>query len=304
MTDYYTVLGVKRGCSDDNIKKAYHKLAMKWHPDKHMQNTEVNKKKAEEKFKEINKAYEILGNPEKKEHYDQTGDDDFAGTTGYQYSGANDAFSNFFSTFGTDSFGFGIPGGFNGKNVHVNFNTGHKPSFFEEKDDGPKKDEPVNIDLNITLDELYNGCTKRMKISRKVYTSRPVKSETEILTVEVKPGWKEGTKITFDNKGDIRSGREPADVIFTIKQKPHDVYERDENDLIMTLDITVKDVTYGFSKEIIALDGTPLNVSLSKKSIPSSNYVYKMSGKGMPIRKDGKIVRYGDLLIKFNINFK
>src|SRR5579872_6113674 len=108
--DYYEILGVDRDCSEAEIKKAYRKLAMDYHPDKHMQDTPEDKKIAEDKFKEINKAYEILGDEDKRQRYDQLGGDEFAGDNGFQFTNPNDVFNSFFQTFGqsfgTQNFGF------------------------------------------------------------------------------------------------------------------------------------------------------------------------------------------------------
>ena len=88
--DYYKILGVDKKCTDDNIKKSYRKLAMLWHPDKHVNDSEKDKKIAEDKFKEINNAYEILGNVEKRRQYDQFGDNVFTNSNnsnnGYKFN--------------------------------------------------------------------------------------------------------------------------------------------------------------------------------------------------------------------------
>lgn len=174
----------------------------------------------------------------------------------------------------------------------------------EEEYEEAKKDETVFVDVNVSLEDLYNGVTKKMKISRKVHAGNKVRNETEILTIDIKPGWKEGTKITFNNKGDVNPGTEPADMVFVIKQKPHDVFTRMDNDLLTTLDVSAKEVASGFEKVIQDIEGEEVVIKLKKKEIPDSSYIHKIVGRGMPIRKEGKIIGRGDMLVGFNIKFK
>lgn len=331
--DYYKLLGVEKNCSDNDIKKAYRKLAMIWHPDKHINDADSDKKKAEEKFKQINKAYEILGNTEKRKQYDQFGENAFSGSSGYQFNAPNDIFNTFFKSFGN---GFDISelcglGGRNG--VFINGRTGHKihvenmfnrhnnafhnangprahmqREFFNNDSDDDfeeaKKDDTVFVDLNVSLEELYHGVTKKMKISRKVHAGNRTKSETEILTVDVKPGWKEGTKITFNNKGDVNPGTEPADMVFVIKQKPHDVWTRDGADLVIHLDTTSNEIVNGFERTIMDICGEKVVIKMKKNQIPDSSYVHVVKDHGMPIRKEGKIIGRGNMIVMFNVKFK
>lgn len=322
--NYYKTLGLEKKCTDDDIKKAYRKLAMIWHPDKHTQDSDIDKKKAEDKFKEINRAYEILGSAEKRKQYDQFGENAFSGSSGYQFNNPNDLFNDFFKSFGAGGFdvsnlsGFGKKGGIfvdprSGQKIHVNIGNmfNHHRNHMMDQDDEDdneykeaKKDETVFVDVGLSLEDLYNGVTKKMKISRKVHAGNKVRNETEILSIDVKPGWKEGTKITFNNKGDVNPGTEPADMVFVIKQKPHDVFTRIDNDLKVIVDVTAKEVSSGFEKTLVDITGEELIIKLKKKEIPDSTYVHKIPGRGMPIRKEGKIVGRGDMLVGFNIKFK
>jgi DnaJ homolog subfamily B member 4 len=317
--DYYEILGVKRECTESEIKKAYRKLAMEYHPDKHMQDSLEDKKNSEDKFKEINKAYEILGDQQKRKRYDQFGDEEFSNARGYQFNNASDVFNSFFQSFGSDGFQFGGPGMSNGQRIHIKLgNQSRMPNgipngfssgmfggdmFGNSDEEVITKDKPVTVDLNLTLEELYNGCSKKMKISRTIYTGHTNKKENEIITIDVKSGWKAGTKITFNNKGDIHPNREPSDMIFIVKQKPHDVFTRDGNNLVTTLDITAKDIQTGIKREIVGIDGEKLSINIPKNIISDSNYVHKILKKGMPIRKEGKNIGRGDILIKFLIKF-
>ncbi len=322
-TDFYKTLGVERNCSEDDIKKSYRKLAMRWHPDKHSQESEENKKKAEEKFKEINQAYEILSNRDKRNKYDLLGDgDEFTQSEGFQFNNPNDIFNSFFQSFS----GQNNPlGGFDfdtdmfpqsmkqGQKIHINF--GGRRSFQDHTNNTSMqnkihtkqhivKTEPIYVDLFVSLEDLYHGITKKMKISRKIHTQSTVRDETEILSVDVKPGWKEGTKITFNNKGDVKPGTEPADIIFIVKEKPHPTFTRSNNDLITVTNITYKDAMHGFEKIIPGIESESTHNITVKNGMNSSEFIYKIPGKGMPIRKAGVITGHGDLLVKFNVIFK
>ena len=228
--DYYKILGVDKKCTDDKIKKSYRKLAMLWHPDKHVNDSEKDKKIAEDKFKEINNAYEILGNVEKRRQYDQFGDNVFTNNNnsnnGYKF---NDA-SNIFNTFFDNGFDFNHGTFPNyGQKIHINLGGNRQNNGYTRV---PVKDKTVFIDLPITLEDLYTGIIKKMKISRKKHINNTIITESEILSIDIKPGWKEGTKITFNNKGDVNIGSEPADIVFVIKYKPHSLFTRQDNNLI------------------------------------------------------------------------
>jgi len=329
---------------------------MRWHPDKHTNSSETNKKKAEDTFKEINQAYEILSDPEKRKKYDNTGEFVFPRDDGHKFNKPIDIFDAFFEMSGMNGLN-----SFNRTRTHhinigkkndpfVNFMQDFHTNFMnpnhlnrkqkildsdssdqdddhpssDQDDDHPssdrdedrvddhpssdrnedvKKDDPVYVDVNLSLEDLYNGTTKKMKIERKNNNGKRTKIETEIITIDVKPGWKEGTKITFHNKGDILPNVEQGDVIFVIRQKPHDRFTRESDDLVSAIDLTNKEAMKGFEKTIIGIDGTEHKISF-KKGIPCSNYVNRIENAGMPIRKNGQTVGHGDLLVRFNVVFK
>jgi DnaJ-class molecular chaperone len=221
--DYYKILGVSRTATDDEIKKAYRKLALKFHPDK-------NKNPgAEDKFKECSEAYEVLSDKKKREIFDLRGEEGLKGTPGgsghaggpeftYQYHGDPRAtFAQFFGTadpfasffgggsgdrmFGGDAMfdddifahlsgqrqagpGPGFPGAF--RSQSFNFNQGSPKK-------GKMQDPPIEHELYVTLDEVMKGCTKKMKIARMVMQADAShRKEEKILQINVKPGWKSG----------------------------------------------------------------------------------------------------------------
>ncbi|KAL5721040.1 hypothetical protein ACHQM5_013648 [Ranunculus cassubicifolius] len=173
--DYYKILQVDRNASDDDLKKSYRKLAMKWHPDKNPN----NKKEAEAKFKTISEAYD------------------------------------------------------------------------------------------------------------------------EILTIEIRPGWKKGTKITFPEKGNEQRGLIPSDLVFIIDEKPHGIYKRDGNDLVVTQKLSLVEALTGYTVQLTTLDGRSLTVPVN--SVISPSYEEIVKGEGMPIPKEPS--KRGNLRIKFNIKF-
>ena len=297
--DYYKILGIAKGASDDDIKKAYRKLALKYHPDK---NKEAS---AEEKFKEVAEAYEILSDAKKKEIYDKYGEEGLkmggngggGGQAGpspshgqsfsYTWSGdPNETFRMFFGNsnpfggfFGGGGGGAGneddddmigggggsFPGGFPpnmfrftqssfgggpggptaSSNMHQSMNNGQQS---QSSSMGKKKsqDPPIFHDLLVSLEDIASGTTKKMKISRKVLSGdgRSTYLEDKVLTIDIKPGWKAGTKITFPREGDQSPSTLPADIVFIIKDKPHQFFKRDGVDLIYTARISLREVSH------------------------------------------------------------
>jgi DnaJ-class molecular chaperone len=164
-----------------------------------------------------------------------------------------------------------------------------------------KQDPPVEHQLMVTLEEVLKGCTKKMKITRKVMNSdgRGVRKEDKVLTISVKPGWKAGTKITFQREGDHNPGSIPADIVFVIKDKPHPQFKRDGTDISYTAKISLKDALCGTQLTVPTLTGERLPVRLNDVIKPST--VHRIRGHGLPVPKEPQ--RRGDLLINFEIKF-
>ncbi|CAF2126903.1 hypothetical protein BRARA_C03298 [Brassica rapa] len=312
--DYYKVLQVDRSAKDDDLKKAYRKLAMKWHPDKNP-NT---KKEAEAKFKQISEAYDVLSDPQKRAIYDQYGEEGLNsqapppgaggfpggsdGGASFRFNGrsADDIFSEFFGfarPFG-DTRGAGPSGG--GFRFAEDVFSSYRSATGEASNAPPRKAAPIERQLPCSLEDLYKGITKKMKISRDVLDSswRPTTVE-EILTIEIKPGWKKGTKITFPEKGNEQRGIIPSDLVFIVDEKPHAVFKRDGNDLVITQKIPLVEALTGYTAQVTTLDGRTLTVPVNNVISPTYEEVVK--GEGMPIPKDPS--RKGNLRIKFNVKF-
>lgn len=259
--DYYCILGIEKGASDEDIKKAYRKQALKFHPDKN------KSPQAEEKFKEVAEAYEVLSDPKKREIYDQFGEEGLKGGAGgsdgqggtFWYTFHGDPHATFAAFFGGSNpfeifFGRRMGGGRDSEEMEIDgdpfsafgFSMNGYPR--DRNSVGPsrlKQDPPIIHELRVSLEEIYNGCTKRMKISRKRLNpdGRSYRSEDKILTIEIKKGWKEGTKITFPREGDETPNSIPADIVFIIKDKDHPKFKRDGSNIIYNAKISLREVS-------------------------------------------------------------
>lgn len=331
--DYYKILGVSKGANDDEIKKAYRKLALKYHPDKN------KSPQAEERFKEVAEAYEVLSDKKKRDIYDQYGEDGLRGGMGgpggvnndangsftYQFHGDPRAtFAQFFGTsdpfgvfFGNDGggsnifysdmggndmddpFGFGgRGGGFPGAFRSQSFNMQGSPNRKHKL-----QDPAIEHDLYVTLEDVYGGCQKKMKISKMVMShDGSARKEEKILNINVKPGWKAGTKITFPREGDQVPGKIPADIVFIIRDKPHPCFKREGSDIKYTSKITLRQALVGTVVKVPTLTGETLSIStINGGEIIKPNTVKRLQGRGLPFPKEPS--RRGDLLVAFDIQF-
>ncbi|GLD60849.1 dnaJ homolog subfamily B member 1 [Lates japonicus] len=325
--DYYDILGIKKGASEDDIKKAYRKQALRYHPDK-------NKSPgAEDKFKEIAEAYDVLSDPKKKDIYDRYGEEGLKGggssggggggpgTFSYTFQGdPHVIFAEFFGGrnpfeqfFGARNGGmdedmdtddpfarFGMGGGGMG-GFPRSFSSGMGGMGGHSSVVKKQQDPPVVHELRVTLEEVLSGCTKRMKISRKRLNpdGRSVKTEDKILEVQIKKGWKEGTKITFPKEGDESPTNIPADVVFVLKDKPHPVFKRDGSDIIYPAKISLKDALCGCTINAPTLDGRTVTVSTT--DIVQPGMKRRVSGEGLPYPK--RPDRRGDLIVEYEVRF-
>ncbi|KAL2294130.1 hypothetical protein Nmel_007852 [Mimus melanotis] len=374
--DYYKILGIQSGANEDEIKKAYRKMALKYHPDKNKDpNAEEKFKeiaeaydvlsdpkkravydqygeeaichlaswggwappalcpKTEEKFKEIAEAYDVLSDPKKRAVYDQYGEEGLktgGGSSGgsgntFHYTFHGDPHATFASFFGgsnpfdiffassrsrmfngfdqedmdmdDDDDPFSAFGrfGFNGINgVHRR----HQESLHTRR---KVQDPPVIHELKVSLEEIYHGSTKRMKITRRRLNAdgRTMRTEDKILNIVIKRGWKEGTKITFPKEGDATPDNIPADIVFILKDKPHSHFKRDGTNVIYTANISLKAALCGCTVNIPTIDGRV--IPLPCNDIIKPGTVKRLRGEGLPFPKAPS--QRGDLIVEFKIRF-
>jgi DnaJ family protein B protein 4 len=315
--DYYALLGVPKTADDAAIKKAYRKLALKWHPDKNQGSAE-----AEAKFKSITEAYEVLSDKDKRKVYDLYGEDGLksgmsgAGAGGFP-SGTAGGFPGgtfFFSSNGGGSRGFSDPrevfakffsmGGFDDDDDDdgaANFSSffgapgGKSRQTAGTSSKRAKKPDATVHNIAVSLEELYLGTTKKLKITRK----RGGRDEAKVIEIDVKPGWKAGTKLTFENEGDqdAQTGL-CADIVFVIQEKPHNQFKRIGNDLILSIPVTLTEALTGVKRQVTHLDGTTVDIDTNGTIISPENNKKFFWGRGFA-NKNGP----GNFVIDFKIVF-
>eukprot|EP00112_Aurelia_sp_Birch-Aquarium-sp1_P007178 Seg1782.12 transcript_id=Seg1782.12/GoldUCD/mRNA.D3Y31 product="DnaJ subfamily B member 13" protein_id=Seg1782.12/GoldUCD/D3Y31 len=273
----------------------YRKLALKYHPEK---NAEPG---AEAKFKQIAEAFDALSNVKRRSVYDQFGEEGLKGgipnvendgfSKGYVFHGDPDkVFKEFFGGDNPFSELFEV--------TQSEIDTG----FAGLQGRGRKKqDAPIERELYLTLEEVYKGCTKKMKISRRVMNEDGHTSSIrdKILTINVKPGWKSGTRITFPKEGDQGPNNIPADIVFIVKDKEHQSFKRDGSNIIYTASIPLGEALTGCIIDVPTLDGRLLSIPIN--DIVSPGYTKYVWGEGMPFSIDN--TRRGDLIVAFDIKF-
>ncbi|XVF02301.1 hypothetical protein REPUB_Repub04eG0163900 [Reevesia pubescens] len=291
--DYYNILRVSRNATEEDLKKSYKRLAMRWHPDKNP----VNKKEAEAKFKQISEAYDVLSDSQKRQIYDLYGEEglksaELSSPSGFSGGGAGGV--------GSGSYRFNPR---NADDIFAEFFGGsEKKRDYGEAGvgQGKKKAAPVESKLACSLEELFKGVRRKMRISRTVPDEfgKP-KTAEEILKIDIKPGWKKGTKITFPEKGNHEPGVTPADLIFVVDEKPHPIFKRDGNDLVVNQKISLLEALTGITLSLTTLDGRNLTVPVI--DIVKPGHEVMIPNEGMPISKEPS--KKGNLKIKFDIIF-
>lgn len=310
---YYDILEVSKGATEAQLKRAYRKLALKYHPDKNPGDEEANKK-----FAEINNVYEVLSDEKKRKVYDQHGEEGLKQHEQQNAGGGGghpgDIFSQFFGG------GFGGFGGFGGR---------------QEEEDQVLKGENVVVQLEVTLKDLYVG--RSMKVVRDKNVIKPAKGsrkcncknkmvtkqvgpgmyqqfqqqecetcpnvkyarEETFLTVEVDPGMRDGQEISFFEEGEPVIDGEPGDLKFTVKAAAHPKFRRDGNHLHYEMTISLLDALVGFETTIDHLDGHKVTVASTKVTKPGETK--KIASEGMPLYERAK--KFGDLWIHFTVAF-
>ena len=324
--DYYEILGISKGAGADEIKKAYRKMAIKYHPDKNPDN-----KEAEAKFKEAAEAYEVLSNADKKARYDQFGHQAFEGGGGFNGGGMNmdDIFSQFGDIFG-GAFG---GGGFSG------FSGGGQRRV---------KGSNLRIRVKLTLEEIANGVEKKIKVRRKVQAKgttyktcttchgsgqitritntilgrmqtattcntchgagqiidkkpadadeQGLKIAEETVSIKIPAGVVDGMQLKVAGKGNEAPGNGVSgDLLVAIEEEAHESLQREGDNLHYDLYVSLPDAILGTSKEIDTVTG---KVRIKIEQGVQSGKILRLRGKGIPsINGYGR----GDLLVHVNV---
>jgi len=279
--DYYKILGVDKKASQDDIKKAYRKLAVKYHPDK-----TKGDKASEEKFKEVNEANEVLGNPEKRKKYDELGQH----WNQHQHAGGGEgsfdwsAFQQRGRKPGGSSSGFG----FGNSGFSDFFEQFFGGSFAGQEFSGENfqsSGQDLRLDLNISLEEAYHGTTRQFQV------------DGEKLQIKLKPGMYEGQQIRIKGKGGKGRGNGPrGDIYGFVHMEPHPRFKVTQSDLHCNVNIDLYTAVLGGKATVETLKGT---IKINIASGTENGKVLRLKNMGMPFYNEPD--KFGDLYAKVNI---
>ncbi|KAL7753487.1 Type I HSP40 co-chaperone [Sorochytrium milnesiophthora] len=328
-TKLYDVLEVSPDASESDLKKAFRKLALKYHPDKNPDNHD-----ASEKFKEINKAYEVLSDSSKRQMYDQFGEQGLEGGGGMGGGSPADLFEHIFGGFG---------GG-------------------RQRDTGPRKGKDMAHALKVSLEDLYKGKTSKLALNKtvlcgscegrggkegavqtctkcrgqgmyvqvrqigpmiqqmqqpcpdcsgtgeqirekdrcKVCKGKKVNNERKVLEVHVDKGMSDGQKIVFRGEGDQAPNIVPGDVVIVIEEREHPLFKRNGNNLQINMEVDLLTALSGGQFTIKHLDDRILLVNILPGEVIAPDTIKVISGEGMPSYRHQE---YGDLYVRFSVKF-
>jgi len=278
--DYYQILGVNKTASPEEIKKAYRKLAMKYHPD----HTKGDKA-AEEKFKKVSEAYAVLSDKEKRKQYDEFGSTGF-----HQRFSQEDIFRGFDFADIFKEFGFG-GGGFTsgrGRGARFSFGTGD-PFGGHQRQQAPPKGSDLVYELPLTLKEVATGASKTVSFQHK--------GRSEKITVKIPKGMVTGKKLRIAGKGESSPyGGQAGDLYIQSKVLADPVFSPEGLDLIVTREISLTDSLLGTSLSVPSISEKELNLKIP----PGTKHKTKMrlAGHGLPAMK-GKAK--GDLYVIIHV---
>ena len=331
--NYYDLLGVDKHVTEEELRKAYKKMAVRWHPDKHASKNEAEKKKAEETFKEIAEAYDILSDKEKRAVYDLYGEEGLKGggpppreekederaagehyqhfqpggkraPTGAGYAYAGDP-SEFFASFTKASNqrqrSYGeTPFEGSGGLEEMLFGGGDNAYFGGSKRHRRSHVPERCCSVPCTLEDMFRGRTRTMKITRK--SLNPNRPTEKIIELPIRPGFKAGTRITYSGEGDEVEPGICENIVFVLREVKHDRFVREGDDLHYEVKVSLADALCGFTHDILMLDEKE-RIKRLKKKVPVSNLTTQiLPGEGMPISKSTTGEK-GDLIVSFVVEF-
>ncbi|OPY10212.1 MAG: Chaperone protein DnaJ [Syntrophus sp. PtaB.Bin001] len=294
--DYYKILGLEKNASKDEIKKAYRKLALKYHPDKN-----PNNKEAEEKFKKISEAYAVLSDEEKRKQYDSFGSDTFS-----QKYTQEDIFRNFDINQILRDFGFGGLGGYGSGGART-YRTGGRTRSYSTHGGGidpfadlfggqsqytqvPQKGQDLQYNLSITLEESVFGAEKKIALQKA--------DRVDEINIKIPKGISTGKKLRLAGKGNPgMKGGSPGDLYLNITVMPHPLFSREGNDIYIEKTINFSQAALGTTIEIPTLDGSVKRVKVPPGT--QNNTKIRMKGYGVQGLKGGN---KGDQYIKITVS--
>jgi DnaJ family protein B protein 13 len=306
--DYYEILELNRNCSQEEISEAYRRLSLKYHP---KVTKPENAATFEYYFQKLAEAYEVLSDLNKKEIFDIYGKEGLRNgilgkngkkKPGYRFLGnGHEIFEKFMGT----SNPFTLIRD-NEKKLKETIVIDAANANMEKKE---TKEKDISIDLECTLEELYNGCIKNVKYSKKKICEdfRTTEDQEASVDVEIMKGYDKNTVLPFKEMGNDIPGEKSSDLVIHIKEKKHPYFKRvNKNDLIYTHEITLAQALNGAPVKLTTLDNRKISVAIDEIISPST--VKKVPGEGMPIYQKvisvrDLTVKKGDLYIKFHIKF-
>lgn len=293
--DYYATLGVSRDASAEEIKKAFRKLARQYHPD-----TATDKKAAEEKFKEINEANEVLGDPEKRKKYDRLGarwqeTGDFqpppgwqgaeagAGARGQEFHFGGTGFSDFFEQYFSGGSRYGFPQGFE-----------EESPAGAGKRKRPRRGHDIEGDLLVTLDEAMHGMLR--PISLQTVDRQTGEVRTHSFQVRIPPGATDGRRIRVPGQGEPGSnGGEAGDLYLSVRHAAHPEFTTREADVHHELDVAPWEAVLGAEVVVPTLDGS---IKLRIPAGAENGQTLRVRGRGLPKGKTGE---RGDFMVTIQV---
>ena len=295
--EYYDLLGVSKNADETEIKKAYRKLAVKYHPDK---SPEDKKEEYTEKFKEISEAYEVLSDSDKRKKYDMFGKE--AANMGDGGMGGADPFDMFKQFFGEEMHegGFqqfhmgGMPGGMHGfmgggfpGNMH-----GIPPQFRSHFNQMHRKAEDIQIPIEITLEQGYKGGKRRVEFTRENNNTK----EKLVIIAEIPKGSGKSFKIVHKGYGNKKKDLIDGDLEVIIQIKEHPIFQVKDNHLLIEKEIEIGTSLLGCTFGLTLLDGKNINIKVDGPIFDGDHKIIKNLGL------NDKFKRKGLLIIIFKIN--
>jgi len=293
--DYYKILGLEKTASGEEIKKAYRKLALKYHPDKNPDN-----KAAEEQFKKISEAYAVLSDAEKRKQYDNFGSDTFS----QRYS-QEDIFRNVDINSILREFGFGGLGGRSG-GARSYRTAGRRPGPYAQQGGfdpfselfggqsqyapSPQKGQDLQYNLSISLEESVFGAEKKIALQKA--------DKVDEINIKIPKGISTGKKLRLTGKGNPGvDGGPPGDLYLNISILPHPLFAREGNDIYVEKTINYSQAALGTTIEVATIDGAAKRIKVPPGT--QNNTRIRMKGYGVPGLKGGN---KGDQYVKITVS--